>query len=45
MIEDRHLNAHTYSEPMAQKIYKNLPDYIPLYEGLLHGLYGLVEST
>ena len=38
MMEDRNLTVHTYNEQIAQKIYGNLKDYVPLYEELLRGL-------
>ncbi len=38
MIEDRNLTVHTYQERTAQRIYERLPDYLPLFEELLHGL-------
>ena len=37
MMEDRNLTVHTYDERTADKIYKNLKDYVPVYEELLRG--------
>lgn len=44
MIEDRNLTVHTYNERTAQKIYKNLKDYLPLYDQLHKGLTRHLDS-
>jgi len=38
MIEDRNLTVHTYDEEIAKRIYKNIKDYIPLFEEILTGV-------
>lgn len=35
MINDRNLITHTYNEPKAEEIYKNLKIYLDLFKGLL----------
>lgn len=35
MIDDRNLITHTYNEPKAEEIYKNLKIYADLFKGLL----------
>lgn len=45
MIEDRNLTVHTYNERTAQRIYKNLKDYLPLYDRLHQGLTRQLDSN
>jgi nucleotidyltransferase substrate binding protein (TIGR01987 family) len=35
MIDDRNLTAHTYHEEIAQKLFKNLPEYSKLMKNIL----------
>ena len=35
MVNERNLTSHTYNEPIAEKIYDELPEFLTLYEGLL----------
>ena len=34
MLDDRNLTVHTYDERLAQQIYENLTEYLPLFEQL-----------
>ncbi len=34
-IEERNKTSHTYNEDTAEDVYKDLPDFLRLYEGLL----------
>lgn len=38
MIDDRNLTVHTYNEKIAIKIYRNLKDYVPLFDEVLQTL-------
>lgn len=44
MIEDRNMTVHTYDEETATRIYKNLADYLPLFEELAAGLERLARE-
>lgn len=38
MLEDRNLTVHTYKQELAKEIFERLPNYVPLFEGLLQVL-------
>ena len=38
MLDDRNLTVHTYDERLAQRIYENLKEYLPLFEQLRQAL-------
>ena len=38
MIETRNQTSHIYNENMAEKVYKQLPAYIPLFQKLINEL-------
>lgn len=38
MIETRNITSHIYNENMAEKVYNELPDYIPLIKELIEDL-------
>ena len=44
MIEDRNLTVHTYNERTAVAIYRNLAEYVPLFEELLQGLVRTLDA-
>jgi len=44
MIEDRNLTVHTYNERTAVAIYRNLEEYVPLFEELLQGLVRTLDA-
>ena len=35
MLEDRNLTAHTYNEQTSIRIFRNLVDYVTLFDGAL----------
>lgn len=41
MIDDRNLTSHTYHEEVAEKIFKDLADYLPVIEKV----YKLIEDN
>lgn len=44
MIEDRNMTVLTYDEETVTRIYKNLADYLPLFEELAGGLERLARE-
>lgn len=40
MMDDRNLTTHTYNEKTAKEIFGRLPEYLPLFEGLVQKFKG-----
>jgi len=38
MIDDRNLTTHLYKESEAEKVYKNLPEYLEMFKNLFEKL-------
>lgn len=44
MIKDRYTTSHTYSKPLADKIYMRIPGYYEAYQKLIQTLEQKIES-
>jgi len=45
MTDDRNLTSHTYLEPVAEKIYQKLPDYLAVMQLLLTHIQVRAEES
>ena len=45
MTDDRNLTSHTYLEPVAEKIYQKLPDYLAVMQLLSTNIQARVEES